>query len=220
MTAFDHWTAMHAWWCARRTERDPIGRAWPPRSNKIEPGVEPTTKKGDATPNQPPPARPRAPVRRAKQTPPDEGGEVLASDVAALAARFDKLPDEAKAWTGGLITQGKEGFDWRIRGNPTVRRYELYRGVLQLADWANGSVDADEVVRAIVHAVTVSSPSLNDIYTIEEAVLQPTVTTGQVIGLLDYTQAVKFAEVAYDLTMDRYRLIWGDDGGARLEVVA
>jgi hypothetical protein len=27
--AWLHWEARHAWWCARRTEREPIGRQWP-----------------------------------------------------------------------------------------------------------------------------------------------------------------------------------------------
>jgi hypothetical protein len=27
--AYLHWEARHAWWCARRTEREPIGRQWP-----------------------------------------------------------------------------------------------------------------------------------------------------------------------------------------------
>jgi hypothetical protein len=29
--AFEHWQAMHAWWVARRTEKQSIGRAWAPR---------------------------------------------------------------------------------------------------------------------------------------------------------------------------------------------
>lgn len=29
--AFDHWTALHAWWVARRDERKPIGKAWQPQ---------------------------------------------------------------------------------------------------------------------------------------------------------------------------------------------
>lgn len=37
MTAFAHWTAMHAWWCARRTEREAIGRAWPPKAAAASP---------------------------------------------------------------------------------------------------------------------------------------------------------------------------------------
>jgi hypothetical protein len=32
--AFDHFTALHAWWVARRAEREPIGRPWPVKAAK------------------------------------------------------------------------------------------------------------------------------------------------------------------------------------------
>jgi hypothetical protein len=31
---FAHWTSMHAWWLARRNERQPIGRQWAPKAPK------------------------------------------------------------------------------------------------------------------------------------------------------------------------------------------
>jgi hypothetical protein len=67
-------------------------------------------------------------------TPPDEGGPVSDADVAALQRRFDNLPLIAKTWTGTLIAQGNRTYPWRIKDKPTVRRYELYRGVLTLAE--------------------------------------------------------------------------------------
>jgi hypothetical protein len=73
-----------------------------------------------------------APVEPA--TPPDEGEAVSDADVAALQRRFDKLPLIAKTWTGTLIAQGNRTYPWRIKDRPTVRRYELYRGVLALAE--------------------------------------------------------------------------------------
>lgn len=42
---FQHWTAMHAWWLARRSERKPIGRGWAPKAGSkpaavaVDPGV-------------------------------------------------------------------------------------------------------------------------------------------------------------------------------------
>jgi hypothetical protein len=67
-------------------------------------------------------------------TPPDEGDPVSDADVHALHIRFDRLGIEAKLWTGTLIAQGNRTFPWRIKDKPTVRRYELYRGVLALAE--------------------------------------------------------------------------------------
>lgn len=66
--------------------------------------------------------------------PPDEGGPVELADVLALSVRYEQLSPQAKAWTGALIAQGNKAFSWRIRDKATVRRYELYRGVLGLAE--------------------------------------------------------------------------------------
>jgi hypothetical protein len=41
--AREHYERMHAWWVARQTERKAYGRAWPPRTKKIEPEASPTT---------------------------------------------------------------------------------------------------------------------------------------------------------------------------------
>jgi hypothetical protein len=48
---FEHFTAMHAWWVARKAEREPIGRAWPPRKAFTIDVASP----GDATGTETPP---------------------------------------------------------------------------------------------------------------------------------------------------------------------
>jgi hypothetical protein len=48
---FEHFSAMHAWWVARRAEREPIGRAWPPRKASTIDVASP----GDATGTETPP---------------------------------------------------------------------------------------------------------------------------------------------------------------------
>ncbi len=40
-----HFEAMHAWWVARRDERKPIGRPWPPKAPAVEPAAAPTSPK-------------------------------------------------------------------------------------------------------------------------------------------------------------------------------
>lgn len=148
---------------------------------------------------------------------PDEGCEVSDADVAALKARYGKLGDAAKAWTGAVVAQGNSGHTWRINeGRPTVRRFELYRGVLALAEWFQLSDSetvyagtTDDAVRAIVHYVTD-----------DETALFPTTSPGLALGTLDVGRAAKFAAVATDLTQDRYLLIYREDGTPSVQPAA
>ncbi len=216
MTAFDHWAAMHAWWVARRTERETIGKPWPPKAaQQIEPEMEPastgleskpstaTPTTADAAPSPAPrPARKRT-LPPARPKPPDEGGTVTAADIEALERHYHALPDNAKTWTGNLIKAGRNRFDWRIRGNPTARRYELYRGVILLAE---AELCDNDIVSSIVANIT-------DTY-------HPDTPPGEALGQLDASQAATFAVVAHDLIQDRYRIIHEPDGPPRLEHVA
>jgi hypothetical protein len=103
-----------------------------------------------------------------------------------------------------------------IKGHPTVRRFELYRGVLALAEWLVLTEDMDDhgepddVIRAIVHAVT-----------LDDAALLPTIPPGQVLGMLNADEAARFALVADDLIHDRYTLVADEATGTlRLNAVA
>lgn len=145
---------------------------------------------------------------------PGEGDSLREAEVDVLERRFNELSDEAKAWTGALVAQGNKGHSWRIKRAPTVRRFELYRGVLALAEWYWQQMDfavdeVDDVVRAILALV------LGD-----DHLLEHTMPPGQLLGTLDADEAAKFAQVAVDLTKDRYSLLWGDDGPLRLVAVA
>lgn len=207
--ARQHWEAMHAWWCARKFERKPIGRSW---AAKIAPvATDPPGSTVEQPPESAPPAGPGGTIagtdgteagviqsarrqslldryramsdveqaaflalgvdghdldavegglnrvdafntsvaevlRRANPTqpaprpqPPDEGSLVSVTDVVALKKRFAEMSPAAKAWAGALPVQSNEGHCWRINEKPTVRRYELYRGVFELAEWELGS---------------------------------------------------------------------------------
>lgn len=74
---------------------------------------------------------------------PDEGGTVEAADVEALHKRFDALGTEAQLWTGMLVAQGKATHPFHIKGRPSVRRYELYRGILTIAEWVKWEGEAE-----------------------------------------------------------------------------
>lgn len=125
---------------------------------------------------QPPPA-PTLRVVPPPPEPPDEGGPVDETDIKLLHERFDRLPDLAKLWTGKLVAEGKHSFDWRIKEHPTVRRYELYRGVLALAEagenWAN-----DDTVSDLLDGI---APAQCE-------------TVGQMLGCMDALEAAEFAE--------------------------
>lgn len=84
----------------------------------------------------PPQTHKTAPAPRPQ--PPDEGADVGEADVEALKKCFDAMSPEAKAWAGALPVQSNAGHCWRINERATVRRYELYRGVFALAEWALG----------------------------------------------------------------------------------
>jgi len=220
MTAFAHWTAMHAWWVARRTERDAIGKPWPARKNSGDGTAEGSGRKPSATPitqtAPSPEPRKRAPVQRSKRPPPDEGGPVTDADVEAMKKAYAELSPKASAWATRTMVQGNEApLPWnKLSVVKTVRRFELYRGVRMVAAYAfaddcDCDSNADEVVRAIVHAVT-----------LDDAALFPTVPPGMVLASLDWYLAGKFAEVAYDLASNRYSLLADSTGVLRLAPVA
>ena len=190
--AFTHWESLVAWWSARRTEHDTIGRKLAPR--KANPSTLDAAKARMAADNKrpqtPPPAKP------------DEGAEVADTDVAALKARYGKLAPAAKAWTGAIVAQGNDGHTWRINeGQPTVRRYELYRGVLTLAEWGDGQPLLNDIVRAIIGNHTDTPP-------------------GHLLGELDAQQAAEFATKAVNITLDKIALTYTEDGTPQLQPVA
>jgi hypothetical protein len=226
MTAFAHWTAMHAWWIARRTEKDAIGKPWAARKAvvDIDLNVEPRFVDDDGFAIVPgttvtvvtPAPRKRAPVQRSKQPLPDEGGPVTDADIETMKKAYAALPAKASAWATRVMVQGNDApLPWnKLSVAKTVRRYELYRGVRQVAAYAfaddcDCDSNADEVVRAIVHAVT-----------FDAAALFPTVPPGMVLASLCYLEAIKFSEVASDLAQNRYSLLADSTGVLRLAPVA
>jgi hypothetical protein len=72
---FEHFSAMHAWWVARRAEREPIGRAWPPRKASTIDVASP----GDATGTETPP------LAQSEAASLDSVTSVAVPDIAATA---------------------------------------------------------------------------------------------------------------------------------------
>jgi hypothetical protein len=224
MTAFAHWTAMHAWWVARRSERDAIGKPWPARKNAAPGNCGPVERQveGAATPSTEPSVlelaqqRMAADAARPTATPralPDEGGPVTDADVETMKKTWAAMSEKASAWATRTMIQGNTApLPWnKLSVVKTVRRYELYRGVQMVAryvftDDCDCDSNADDVVRSIVHAVT-----LRDI--------EPDIPPGLLLATLNAEQAAKFAEVAHDLAQNRYSLLADSTGVLRLAPV-
>lgn len=69
--AYEHWTAMHAWWVARRSEREPIGKPWAPRKQStVEPSAPAPVDQGTGgdPPASPVPADPALIANLAERT--------------------------------------------------------------------------------------------------------------------------------------------------------
>ena len=151
---------------------------------------------------------PRRPTPTARHPLPDEGATVAAADVEAMRRAFVKLPDGAQAWATATMIQGNDGvLAWnRLSAVPTMRRYELYRGVGILAKWAEPAgaddPDLDETVRAIVALVA------DDV-----SALFPTNPPGLLLGMLDAGRAARFAEIAVSLANDHYALVTDPTSG-------
>jgi hypothetical protein len=127
---------------------------------------------------------PNADSHRKRDTVDPEGGPVSLIDIAPLQNRWADLSPDADLWARSVVKAANTaGVDFRIQEHRTVRRYELYRGLINLAHYAVKDPDqADEVLRNLVHDVTG-----------DDAVLFANVTAGHALGSLDAAGAARFA---------------------------
>lgn len=115
---------------------------------------------------------------------PDEGPPVDDTDFAALRAAYEDLRPEGQQWLGQLIADAKTaGVPIQATNNHTLRRYEIYRGVIGLA----GHPKRDEIVLGLVEEATG-----------DEAVNFANVTVGHAIGSLDAAEAARFSKLVDD----------------------
>lgn len=124
---WNHWEAMHAWWCARRNERNAIGKPWAPGKRQ-----------SDAKPKK---INPQPAVEVAL---PDEGSTV---DVTDLRTRYQALPQADKDWIGGLWRAAQQaGVDFHLAGHFTARRAAILEGLVILAQ---AQMADDDVAHAV-----------------------------------------------------------------------
>jgi hypothetical protein len=109
---WNHWTALHSWWCARRSERDAIGRQWPARK-----GATPT------------PVEQKDVLRPT----PDEGALSDPASFDALEAAYKALAAEHRAWIGSLVTQAQQaGVSFHAKEQRTARRFDIIAALVRL----------------------------------------------------------------------------------------
>jgi hypothetical protein len=166
--AWEHYTKMHAWWVARRTERAHIGRVLPVKKSTVEPEPAPPPTLGEL---------------RAMWATPDEGPDVSKILVEAAKNSYDALGDD-KAFVNAIATEAKRnGVPIGLKERPTLRRFEIMRGLIRLA----GADCDDEDVRLCV-ATAMDS----------DAPLMPAVAVGWAVGAMSAAAAAAFARIADD----------------------
>jgi hypothetical protein len=179
--AFGHFQNMHSWWCARRTERDSVGKPWAPKKSglptlspaqfEVAQNIAATSAPVDLTPTP-------ADQHAALNTAPDEGGPGDAGGFLALETQFKALDDGPRKWVTELVRDAQRAnVSFHSQGNQTVRRFELIRALTLLAP----SQPDDETMRALLATV------LGDVAWF------PSVTVGHLVGSLSAWDAATFA---------------------------
>lgn len=190
--AWQHWTSLHAWWVARRTERDAIGKPWAPRKIAA-PGtatpplalVEQPAGDGETHGNASPSPATLTPADQqaalSARPKPDEGGDADPEAVAVLRKRAGELDGEAKALMGAIATEAIQGgVSYHMGERQTVRRFEIARGLLSLAPHVD---DERETIRHILAAI------------VGDVAHFPAVTVGAVLGSLSADEAATWARM-------------------------
>jgi hypothetical protein len=130
-----------------------------------------------------PPPPPTLGELRAMWATPDEGPDVSKILVEAAKNSYDALGDD-KAFVNAIATEAKRsGVPIGLKERPTLRRFEIMRGLIRLA----GADCDDEDVRLCV-ATAMDS----------DAPLMPAVAVGWAVGAMGATEAAAFARIADD----------------------
>lgn len=110
---------------------------------------------------------------------PDEGGPADPAAVAALERRYEALGPAARSWLRDRVIEAQQhGVSLHLKGNHTLRRFELVRGLVAVADTEQNE---DETLRCVVATI------LGDVAHF------PAVTLGHLVGSLTAAEAATFA---------------------------
>jgi hypothetical protein len=159
-----------------------------------------------AAPVTRPPVINETTVAQMPTTAPDEGGDADGDTVALLEARYNALDADGRSWVNAVGAQAtKAGLSFAMSdGRRTVRRFEIMRGLIALADgFAND--DAIRGCAAAVNAEIADAMSFN---------------LGQVVGHMGADDAALFANLAVALVEGEASMRWTDDRRCRVEAAA
>lgn len=148
----------------------------------------------------------RAPtvLTRALQRVADEGKPVPDADFDTLQDTFRALPKPCKDWFAKLIREANAAdVSFQATNNHTLRRYEIYRGLIHLAAWFGEGLGfpEDHFDAALIALVWAAANS-------DDSTRFANVAPGHALGSLDAAEAATFARLADTLT----------GGGSHLEV--
>ena len=116
---------------------------------------------------------------------PDEGGQADPRAMEALQRAYKALSDGPRTWIGRLTSEAqRSSVSFHTKDNQTVRRFEIVRGLVLLAE--AGTVDDDDL-RQLVAASGVG-----------DAAMFPTIDLGHAVGAMSATEAALFAAMADD----------------------
>lgn len=135
------------------------------------PAIPPAVAQRDLTPQQQ--------VAAIDRGSPDEGGDADGSAFDALQRRYMKLSTEGRCWLAALTEEAMHAcVGFHSRGQRTVRRFEIIRGLVTLAEVEPGH---DELLRALVATI------------LGDAARFPAVTVGRAVGTLTASEAALFS---------------------------
>lgn len=137
-----------------------------------------------------------------ESTGPDEGDKVGTAERNAIKAAHDRLTPEGQAWVKQIVGQARAAkVPISLSSSATVRRFEIARGLMLIADAAD-----DETLRALVHLACGS-----------DAVLFANVTPGAALGSLSAAEAERFARHCDAFVHGRLAAHFDGDGVLRLD---
>ena len=117
---------------------------------------------------------------RARPTP-DEGGEADEASVQALERAYGALDKLASMLIGDLVREAQQGgAPFHLKGNRTVRRFEIVRGLVHLAPFVD---DKGETLRSVLAAI------------VGDVAHFANVAPGHILGTLGVDEARRFAAV-------------------------
>lgn len=137
---------------------------------------------------------------------PDEGDTIDGAGPAAAKAAYEALEPLAREWVTRLASEAIQwGVSFHLKDHPTMRRFEILRGVVSLAVWGIHEPEhldlLDDYLRELV-ALAMRS----------DAPRFPVVKPGHALGALHVSEAIVFAQLCDELIADQWQPVFADDG--------